>query len=68
MDEKTFVLLICGGYQLFGQYYIAANNEKISGLQFYDYYTDTGKAGSRCIGNVVIDADLDGLKNAYCWF
>ena len=51
IDEKTFVLLICGGYQLFGQYYIVANNEKISGLQFYDYYTDTGKAGSRCIGN-----------------
>ncbi len=68
MDEKTFVLLICGGYQLFGQYYIAANNEKISGLQFYDYYTDTGKAGSRCIGNVVIDADLDGLKTRIVGF
>ena len=68
MDEKSFVLLICGGYQLFGQYYIAANNEKISGLQFYDYYTDTGKAGSRCIGNVVIDANLDGLKTRIVGF
>ena len=68
MDEKTFVLLICGGYQLFGQYYIAANNEKISGLQFYDYYTDTGKAGSRCIGNIVIDANLDGLKTRIVGF
>ena len=68
IDEKTFVLLICGGYQLFGQYYIAANNEKISGLQFYDYYTDTGKAGSRCIGNVVIDANLDGLKTRIVGF
>ena len=68
MDEKTFVLLICGGYQLFGQQYIAANHEKISGLQFYDYYTDTGKAGSRCIGNVVIDADLDGLKTRIVGF
>lgn len=53
---------------MFGQYYIAANNEKISGLQFYDYYTDTGKAGSRCIGNVVIDADLDGLKTRIVGF
>ena len=68
MDEKTFVLLICGGYQLFGQYYIAANNEKISGLQFYDYYTDTGKAGSRCIGNIIIDANLDGLQTKIVGF
>lgn len=60
MDENTFVLLICGGYQLFGQYYIAADGTKIDGLQFHSYYTDTGKEGSRCIGNVVIDADLDG--------
>ncbi len=68
MNENTFVLLICGGYQLFGQYYIAANNEKIDGLQFYDYYTDTGKAGSRCIGNIVIDADLDGIKTRIVGF
>lgn len=60
MEEKTFFLLICGGYQLFGQYYIAADNSKISGLGFFPYYTDTGKAKSRCIGNVIIDADLDG--------
>lgn len=60
MDDKTFILLICGGYQLFGQYYIAADGSKIEGLKFFDYYTDTGKQGSRCIGNIVIDADLDG--------
>src|SRR5699024_2441689 len=32
MEQGTFVLLICGGYQLFGQYYISADNEKIEGL------------------------------------
>ena len=68
MDENTFILLICGGYQLFGQYYIAANNQKIKGLQFYDYYTDTGKQGSRCIGNIVIDANLDGIKTRIVGF
>ena len=26
MEQGTFVLLICGGYQLFGQYYISADN------------------------------------------
>lgn len=68
MDENSFVLLICGGYQLFGQYYIATGNRKIDGLKFYDYYTDTGKAGSRCIGNIVIDANLDGMQTKIVGF
>ncbi|MGM9947206.1 type 1 glutamine amidotransferase [Floccifex sp.] len=68
MDENTFVLLICGGYQLFGQYYIAADGQKIDGLKFYDYYTDTGKQGSRCIGNIIIDANLDGIQTKIIGF
>lgn len=68
MDENTFILLICGGYQLFGQYYIAANGEKIAGLGFYPYYTDTGKMGSRCIGNIVIDAQLDEIHTKIIGF
>lgn len=60
MDQGTFVLLICGGYQLFGQYYINADNEKIEGLKFFDYYTETGSNGTRCIGNIAIECDLDG--------
>ena len=68
MDEHTFVLLICGGYQLFGQYYIAADGSKIEGLKFYDYYTDTGKEGKRCIGNIILEDDLDGLKTKIIGF
>ncbi len=68
MDSRTFVLLICGGYQLFGKYYEAADHSQIPGLGFYDYHTDTGKEGSRCIGNVVIEADLDGLKTKIVGF
>ena len=68
MDEKTFILLICGGYQLFGQYYIAADGSKIEGLKFYDYYTDTGKAGSRCSGNIILDATLDDLHTKIIGF
>ena len=68
MDENTFILLICGGYQLFGQYYIAADGSKIEGLKFYDYYTDTGKAGSRCIGNIILDATLDDLHTKIIGF
>ena len=60
MEQGTFVLLICGGYQLFGQYYISADNEKIEGLKFFDYYTTTGSNGTRCIGNIAIRCNLDG--------
>lgn len=60
LESGTFFLLICGGYQLFGQYYEMADHSKIDGLKFSDYYTDTGQGKSRCIGNIVIDADLDG--------
>lgn len=68
IDENTFVLLICGGYQLFGQYYIAADHSKIEGLKFFDYYTDTQNEGKRCIGNIIIDADLDTLHTKIVGF
>ncbi len=68
LDEKTFFLLICGGYQLFGQYYIAADHSKIEGLGFNSYYTDTGSQGSRCIGNIVIEANLDGMQTKIIGF
>lgn len=68
MDENTFVLLICGGYQLFGQYYTASDNQKIDGLKFYDYYTDTGADRTRCVGNIIIEADLDGIKTQIVGF
>lgn len=59
----TFFLMICGGYQLMGQYYKDSNDEKIPGLALFDYYTvaSTDK-GKRCIGNIVIEAELDGEK------
>lgn len=57
----TFFLMICGGYQLLGKYYKDSNGEKIPGLGLFDYYTtaSTDKR-KRCIGNIVIEADLNG--------
>ena len=53
----------CGGYQLMGQYYKDSNGEKVPGLGLFDYYTvaSTDKR-CRCIGNIVIEAQLDGEK------
>ncbi len=60
MDENTFVLLICGGYQMFGQYYLDGDGNKISGLKFFDYYTESASRDARCIGNVLIETEIDG--------
>lgn len=57
----VFMLMICGGYQLMGQYYKDSNGKEIPGLGLFDYYTvaSTDKS-KRCIGNIVIEADIDG--------
>lgn len=60
IDEHTFFLLICGGYQMFGQYYLNGDGEKIEGLNFFDYYTESASRDVRCIGNIAVEATLDG--------
>lgn len=60
LDEGIFVLLICGGYQLFGQYYLDGDNNKIEGLCFFDYFTESASREKRCIGNIAIECLLDG--------
>jgi len=62
IDAKSFVLLICGGYQFFGKYYIDNHNRKIQGLGIFDYYTKSNPNVGRCIGNIEIEANLDGEK------
>lgn len=61
IEKQTFVLLICGGFQFFGKYYIDSNKQKMEGLDIFDYYTESNEKG-RCSGNIVIEADLDGEK------
>lgn len=60
LDNKTFFFLICGGYQLFGTYYMNAENEKVNGLGICDYYTEASNDKKRCIGNIIVHAILEG--------
>ena len=57
----VFLFMICGGYQLMGQYYKDSNDKKIEGLGLFDYYTiaSTNKR-CRCIGNVILESNLNG--------
>ena len=57
-QSGTAFLLICGGYQLFGQYYVDQDGQKIDGLGIYDYYTESSDRDHRCIGNIVVEANI----------
>lgn len=49
-DKGAVFLGICGGYQLFGNYYQPFDKEKLEGISLLDAYTEAGK--KRFIGNV----------------
>ena len=51
-------LLICGGYQLFGQYYKDQDGQVVEGLGFFPYYTIASDRSHRCIGNIAIETRL----------
>ncbi|MGL4772932.1 MAG: type 1 glutamine amidotransferase [Clostridium sp.] len=52
IENSKVLLAICGGYQLLGKYYIAANGEKLDGLDILNIYTKPGE--KRLIGNTII--------------
>ena len=57
----TFLFLICGGYQLMGQYYRDADGNDIKGLGLFDYYTIAPQSRKmRCIGNVAVRTNITG--------
>lgn len=60
INEKSFILLICGGYQLFGSYYLDQDGHKIEGLSIFDYYTEASTVDGRCIGNIAVECELEG--------
>lgn len=61
IESGTFFLLICGAYQLFGKYYKDVDGNIIQGLEIFDYYTEAiNDRTKRCIGNTVIETNLNG--------
>lgn len=61
ISSGVFVLLICGGYQLFGSYYKDSDGVVIKGLGIFDYYTESSlDKKNRSIGNIIIDTSICG--------
>ena len=69
VQNGVFFLLICGAYQLFGKYYKGVEGNIIPGLEVFDYYTEANPdRKKRCIGNIVIEADLNEFKTKIIGF
>jgi len=66
VDDGLVVLAICGGYQLMGKYYRMPDGNAIPGLGLMEHYTEAGD--NRLIGNVVVEAELDGIKTRLVGF
>ncbi|MBR4456481.1 MAG: glutamine amidotransferase [Solobacterium sp.] len=60
MDSGSAFLLICGGYQMFGRYYKDQDGVVVPCLSFFDYYTEASDRDHRCIGNIAVNAKIDG--------
>jgi hypothetical protein len=58
LEDGLVMLAICGGYQLLGHYFLTHTGERLPGLGVLDIHTVGGK--QRLIGNIVVDAELDG--------
>lgn len=59
VDDGTAVLAICGGFQLFGHSYRAADGTEIPGIAVFDVTTVAPPPGwQRCIGDVLADCVL----------
>ena len=62
MKRNTAFLLICGGYQMFGQYYRDQDGKEVPCLSFFDYYTIASDRDHRCIGNIAVETEMNGKK------
>lgn len=65
VTNNTPALLICGGYQLFGEKFITGNGQVVAGLGFFPVITKAPDSSvkSRCIGNLVAECLIPELKN-----
>ncbi len=57
-DQGAVGLFVCGGYQLAGHEYRAADGRVMEGMGVLDVATEAG--GSRLVGNVEIESRLEG--------
>jgi CobQ-like glutamine amidotransferase family enzyme len=61
-EADTAMLAVCGGFQLFGNFYRTATGEQLPGIGIFDVVTVApGPDWERCIGDVLAQPQLDEL-------
>jgi len=70
VEEGMGILAICGGYQLLGKKFLSGNGTMISGINLFDVETKapSGDVKSRCVGNLVIEANLPEISTKLVGF
>lgn len=63
IENGTPALVVCGVYQLFGEFYEMSNGKKLKGAGILNFHTTAGK--DRKIGNVVAETKLFGKVVGY---
>ena len=65
VERNKVFLLVCGGFQLFGDFFVDGLGNKISGLGILPMETKTpdNKVTSRSIGNLVVDMSGEFIKH-----
>jgi CobQ-like glutamine amidotransferase family enzyme len=70
VESDTAMLAVCGGFQLFGEFYRTADGDELPGARLFDITTVAPAPGMpRCIGDVLADAhdpeigELVGFEN-----
>ncbi|MBI2683821.1 MAG: glutamine amidotransferase [Actinobacteria bacterium] len=66
MDGGAVLLAVCGGYQLAGAGYTSVSGERMVGAGLLD--VDTIAGSTRLIGNMAIEAELDGERHVVVGF
>lgn len=64
VEKGKVFLLICGGYQLFGKFFVDGDGNRIEGLNILDIETQAldSTVASRCIGNVVVELNEEFIE------
>lgn len=61
-DSDTAMLAVCGGFQLFGNFYRTGAGEELPGVGLFDVTTVAPAPGMpRCIGDMLAQSDLAGV-------
>ncbi len=61
-ESDTAMLAVCGGFQLFGEFYRTAQGEELPGVGLFDITTVAPAPGMpRCIGDMLADAEVVGV-------